>query len=122
MNYWRIFFAFSLILLVGVFLVADNLNEQLSCQAAQIFQLQVEEENLQLSILNVSCSFTLPTMFSQSSGILAEKVMKQTILPLVEQAKPKLKAFVMHLYEGTGELMQKAKSWRQYICNEADDK
>lgn len=122
MSYWRIFLALFLVFLVGLFLVAGNLNEQLSCQAAQILQLQVADENLQLSVLNVSYSFTLPTMFRQSPTVSVGEVVEQTILPVVEQAKPKLRAFVRHLYEGAGELVQKAKSWGQDICNETGNK
>jgi hypothetical protein len=59
-KYWQIFFLLFLVLFIGVYTAADSLNEQLSCQAAPVIDVQVVEDNVQLSVLNSSCSFNIP--------------------------------------------------------------
>ena len=60
MKYWQIFFLLFLVLIIGVYVAADSLNEQLSCQAAPVMDVQIVEDNVQLSVLNSSCSFNIP--------------------------------------------------------------
>ena len=44
MKYWQIFFHLFLVLFIGVYTAADSLNEQLSCQAAPVIDVQVVED------------------------------------------------------------------------------
>lgn len=117
MSYWRIFLLLFLVFLIGIFMVADNLNEQLSCQAAQILQLQVADHNLTLSVLNTSVSFPLPAILRKPSEVPGGEVVKQAILPAVEEAKPKVRALARYIYEEAWQLGHKVKSWVQDNCN-----
>jgi hypothetical protein len=64
-KYWQIFFLLFLVLIIGVYVAADSLNEQLSCQAAPVMDVQIVEDNVQLSVLNSSCSFNIPPVIRE---------------------------------------------------------
>lgn len=60
MKHSRFYLVLILILVTGIFLVAESLNRQLCFQAAPVVDARVTGDSIQLAALNVSCSVPIP--------------------------------------------------------------
>jgi len=115
MSYRRFSLVLIVILIIGIFLVADNLNQQLCCDAAPIVDLRLSGERVRLSVLNASFSVGVPSVFQQLSQVFAEGSLKdvnavtlhvpkvgQAVIRAFSKAKPVVVRFKGVLDEARG--------------------
>lgn len=103
MKYRRIALLLILVFFTGTYLVADNLNRQLSCQAAAIFDVQVLGDSVQVSAFNTVCSVKIPFLTRQLEDIHLKETM--------DKGGEELEKRLGRLYEEALVLYKKAEAF-----------
>lgn len=110
MKYRRLIIIVSLLFLIGIYLVAENLNQQLCCRAAPVFDIQVLEDSLQVSVLNSPCSFKLPPVLKQLGDVPIYEMREKASQRLIETAG-KLNSLGQALWNNIQGVKEKARRY-----------